>query len=111
MKGKAPGILVIGDMLELGDGSSEAHFAAGRVIGEMAFGHLLAVGKQAEHLAAGARAGGMRVDRLHAAGKDEEILETLNRLIQNGDWILIKGSRGMHLERFIEGLERILGKV
>ncbi len=110
MKGKEPGILVIGDMLELGNGSQETHFTAGRRIGKMTFRHLFAIGQQARHLAAGAQAGGMGAERLHAAQNDEEVLEGLTRVIQDGEWILVKGSRGMHLERIIEGLERFLGK-
>jgi UDP-N-acetylmuramoyl-tripeptide--D-alanyl-D-alanine ligase len=110
MKGKNRGIVVIGDMLELGPGSAEAHEQAGRQTGEMAFGHLFFLGKQAPHLRRGAKEAGVAEDRVHTVSSHEEALEGLKEVLVAGDWVLVKGSRGMHLERVIEGLDHYFSK-
>jgi UDP-N-acetylmuramoyl-tripeptide--D-alanyl-D-alanine ligase len=110
MKGKNRGLLVLGDMLELGPSSAAVHEEAGKRIGEMRVGHLFLVGEQAKHLAGGAKAAGMREQSVHVARNHEEVLEGLRKVVEEGDWILVKGSRRMHMERVIEGLTNCLGR-
>ena len=38
-------------------------------------------------------------------GSREEILEDLKGWLQPGDWVLVKGSRGMAMEKVVEGLQ------
>jgi UDP-N-acetylmuramoyl-tripeptide--D-alanyl-D-alanine ligase len=109
MKGKNRGLVVLGDMLELGPGSAEAHEKAGELAGEMKFGHLFFFGEQARHLAEGAKAAGMSAEKVDVARNHGEVLEGLERVIQEGDWILVKGSRKMQMEGIIAGLENYLG--
>jgi len=111
MKGKSRGFLVLGDMLELGLHSAEEHEKAGRRIGELRFEHLFSIGEQAQRLADGAKASGMNGRRILAAEDPEEVLEGLEKVIEDGDWILVKGSRRMRLERIIEGLGDRLGRM
>jgi UDP-N-acetylmuramyl pentapeptide synthase len=47
---------------------------------------------------------------VHLAKDYEEILESLEGLLEEGDWILVKGSRKMRMERIVEGLIEHLGK-
>ena len=110
MKDHHRGLAVVGDMLELGSGSAQWHEEIGRRIAAMALEHLLAVGTETKHLLRGAGAAGMEAHRLHWAQSPEEILSALIGLIREGDWIFVKGSRGMALERVIEGLRRHLEK-
>ena len=110
MKGKNRGLLVLGDMLELGPGSAEAHEKAGKRIGEMKWAHLFLLGEQVGHLAEGAKAAGMAAQNLHIARNHEEVLEGLKEVVEEGDWILVKGSRRMHMERIVEGLRESFGK-
>jgi len=110
MKGKSRGLLVLGDMLELGLSSSAAHENAGKRIGGMNFGHLFFLGKEASHLAAGAKSAGMARQKVHVAQNHEEVLQGLEKVVQEGDWILVKGSRRMQMERIIQGLEDRLGR-
>jgi UDP-N-acetylmuramoyl-tripeptide--D-alanyl-D-alanine ligase len=92
-------ILVAGEMLELGEHGPALHTACGRDAAEAGLDFVLGVQGNAEHLAAAACAGGVAslfLPDAEAAG---------NWLVQNlrpGDQILIKGSRGVHLERAIE---------
>jgi len=110
MKEKSRGLVVLGDMLELGPGTVDFHVKAGKRVGELGFGHLFFLGDQGEHLAEGARAGGMEEGRIHSFTDPEEVLKSLEDAVEEGDWILIKGSRRMRMERIVEKLIHHLGK-
>jgi UDP-N-acetylmuramoyl-tripeptide--D-alanyl-D-alanine ligase len=111
MKGAGRGIAVLGDMLEIGPLSGEFHEEAGRRVGAMHFAHLFVFGEAARHLAVGAKASGMEEGRIHFSEDMEELLQTLGKTCVSGDWILIKGSRRMQMERVIEGLKHRSGRV
>ncbi|MBI4496031.1 MAG: UDP-N-acetylmuramoyl-tripeptide--D-alanyl-D-alanine ligase [Deltaproteobacteria bacterium] len=106
-KGGSPGILVLGDMLELGEASARLHEESGRRIAELGPKHLFLLGEKAGSLAAGARTRGRKVT---ASMDPQEILEELEKVIQPGDWVLVKASRRIGLERIIDGLEDRLGR-
>jgi UDP-N-acetylmuramoyl-tripeptide--D-alanyl-D-alanine ligase len=110
MKGKRRGLLVLGDMLEIGPDTAEAHEKAGRRMGGEGFAHLFCLGEMGEYLARGAKEAGMDQRRVHPAKDYGEILENLGDLVEEGDWILIKGSRKMRMERIVEGLIERLGR-
>ncbi len=110
MKEKNRGLVVLGDMLELGPGTGDFHIQAGRRVGEMAFGHLFFLGDQRDRLAEGARSAGMEEGRIHSLSVPEEVVESLEEVMEEGDWLLIKGSRRMKMERIVEALADRLGK-
>ena len=72
-------IAVLGDMLELGKASREMHREIGRLVPEMNFDLLLAVGEDAK-------------------------IEFLGEVVCAGDVLLVKGSRGMHMEQVVDAL-------
>jgi UDP-N-acetylmuramoyl-tripeptide--D-alanyl-D-alanine ligase len=110
LKGKKRGILVLGDMLELGFSAALAHQQAGREVAEKGFAHLFVLGEQAAHLAEGAREAGMKEAALHRLGTHQEGVAGLMEILKDGDWILIKGSRRMGMEKILEGLILRLGR-
>jgi UDP-N-acetylmuramoyl-tripeptide--D-alanyl-D-alanine ligase len=94
-------ILVAGEMLELGERGPALHAACGRAAAEAGLDLVAGVGGNAEHLAAAACTGGVAslfLPNAEAAGC------WLLQNIQPGDAVLVKGSRGIHLERAIEML-------
>lgn len=93
-------IVVLGDMLELGDAAVEAHRRIGRQAAEQEIEVVLTVGELSKHTAAAARDHGVKVAR-HFTGHREAI-EVLHSLLKPGDYILIKGSRGMRMEKMLE---------
>jgi UDP-N-acetylmuramoyl-tripeptide--D-alanyl-D-alanine ligase len=102
-------IAVIGDMLELGDYSFEAHQAAGGSMARAAIDFLAAYGTFAADMVKAARAAGMTADRARAFTDKGEIIAWLHELRQKnllapGDWLLVKGSRGMRMETLIQDL-------
>jgi UDP-N-acetylmuramoyl-tripeptide--D-alanyl-D-alanine ligase len=105
MKGENRGLLVMGDMLELGPTSPAEHEKVGKRVAQMELAYLIFLGAKARHLAEGACAAGAEKEKAH-----EEVLKNLEKNIENGDWILVKGSRAMQMERIIKGLEDLLGR-
>lgn len=95
-------ILVAGEMLEQGEHAAELHTACGVAAAEAGIDVVVGVQGNARHLAAAACSGGVAslfLPDAEAAGR---------WLVQNvvpGDVVLIKGSRGVHLERAIEILK------
>jgi UDP-N-acetylmuramoyl-tripeptide--D-alanyl-D-alanine ligase len=93
---------VLGDMLEMGKESSSLHMQVGRIAAKEGVDHLLAMGTQASHLLAGAAEAGMAREQLTEAGDHEEIATLIYGLLVAGDWVLVKGSRGMRMEKVVE---------
>jgi UDP-N-acetylmuramyl pentapeptide synthase len=95
-------IAVLGDMGELGPTSDKAHREAGRLAAQLGVDRLFALGPQAERVAAGAREAGMSAARIHVGASHEEVAERLHGELAAGDWVLVKGSRSMRMERIAE---------
>jgi len=94
-------ILVGGEMLELGEQGPALHAACGRAAAEAGLDLVAGVQGNAEHLAAAACRGGVAsvfLPDVEAAGR------WLKQNLQPGDVVLVKGSRGVHLERAIAAL-------
>jgi UDP-N-acetylmuramoyl-tripeptide--D-alanyl-D-alanine ligase len=94
-------ILVAGEMLELGEHAPALHAACGRTAAEAGLDLVAGVQGNAVHLAAAACIGGVGslfLPDAESAGR--WLLQTL----QPGDVVLVKGSRGVHLERTIEAV-------
>lgn len=110
MRGENRGQVVLGDMLELGPGTAGFHEEAGRRVGALGFEHLFFCGEQREHLEEGAKSAGMEESRIHTFANPEEIPESLESVVDEGDWILVKGSRRLRMERVVEALIERLGR-
>lgn len=92
-------ILVAGEMLELGEHAPALHTVCGRAAGEAGIDVVAGVRGHAEHLASAACAAGATAVFL----KDAEAAgQWLAANLRGGDVVLVKGSRGVHLERAIE---------
>ena len=94
-------ILVGGEMLELGEHGPALHTACGRAAAEAGLDLVAGVQGNAEHLATAACKGGVAslfLPDAVAAGR------WLKQTLQPGDVVLVKGSRGVHLERAIAAL-------
>jgi UDP-N-acetylmuramoyl-tripeptide--D-alanyl-D-alanine ligase len=110
MKGKNRGLAVLGDMLEVGPSSPAFHEQAGRGVAKMGLAHLFVFGEAARGIAEGARAAGMEAMRIHAPRDPEDLAARLEAVLEPGDWILIKGSRRMRMERVVEALKSRRGR-
>jgi len=104
MKGKGRGIAVLGDMLELGEYSVEAHQLIGKRVGELSIDFLLALGEEAPVLVESAMRHGLDSEKARIVESHTEAISILKKMVQDGDWILVKGSRRMGMEKIAEGL-------
>jgi UDP-N-acetylmuramyl pentapeptide synthase len=98
---------ILGDMLELGEAAAAAHTAMGTQAARLGFAGVAAVGELAAHIADGARAAG--VASVLATGDPAAAAHAVAHWSKPGDWILVKASRGMRLERALEALATKLG--
>lgn len=102
--GNRPGrhIAVLGDMLELGDCSQAEHYKIGRIAAEKA-DMVFAFGPYARRVIDGTITGGMSESCGRAYQDMDKLVQALVLAAKPGDVILFKASRGMHLERALEG--------
>jgi len=106
LKGDGPGIIIVGDMMELGPRAAEFHQQVGCQAAGVKAIRLYACGQYARDVVQGALEAGMDAQRIFS-GTREEIAEDVIGHLAPGSWILIKGSRAMAMERVTE---RILKK-
>lgn len=103
-------VVALGDMLELGEAHEDAH----REIGEMlalqsGIGLALLVGRGMTHAADVLRRAGVEV--IFEASADDRVFDRLAGALRPGDLVLLKGSRGMRMERLIGAIGRACGVV
>lgn len=89
-------ILVIGDMLELGKYSTKYHHLLGKEIKKIKAEENIFVGKETQKI---------KIKKSHHFKTNQEVIAYLNTISKKGTLILIKGSRGMHLEEIRKALE------
>jgi UDP-N-acetylmuramoyl-tripeptide--D-alanyl-D-alanine ligase len=99
------GGLVLGDMLELGGSSQTAHREIGIRIGGLGVDYLVTIGQYTPALMAEALKGDQPPAKAVHCSSPTVLMEQLDRLIQAGDWVLIKGSHGMALETIALALQ------
>jgi UDP-N-acetylmuramoyl-tripeptide--D-alanyl-D-alanine ligase len=99
-------IVVAGEMLELGPSSPELHRAVGRKCAESGVERTIGVQGAARFLVEGAVEGGIPAANAHFFPDAKSAGEFCAGIIAPGDVILVKGSRGVHLETVVEALRK-----
>jgi UDP-N-acetylmuramoyl-tripeptide--D-alanyl-D-alanine ligase len=105
LRGASRGLLVVGDMRELGPASAVLHRDLGRLAARTGVFKLLACGDFAAEVAAGAGEGGMAAADI-ATGSQADIGSVLLRELRAGDWVLVKGSRSMGMEAIVSAVRK-----
>lgn len=103
-------VACLGDMLELGDKSVEAHYKVGGMCAEKKIDCLITIGEMARNIARGALDSGMNPNDIYEFESGPDAIEKIASIIRKGDVIWIKGSRGMRLEKIAEALDKIGNK-
>ena len=93
-------IFVFGDMFELGPTSHEQHRKVGKKCTELGLDGVFTLGENTIHTDSALNSG---IDHKHFDSHDE-LIHSLKDLIHSGDKILFKGSRGMTMEKVIQGV-------
>lgn len=99
-------ILAAGEMLELGPASAELHREAGRAAAATGkLDWIIGVQKDAELLVRGALEAGHPAAQAKFCASSEEASAFVEKLLKSGDILLVKGSRGVKMERIVEALD------
>jgi len=107
--GSGSAFALLGDMLEVGPEAAKAHNELGQEAVRLGFAGVAAVGELAAQMAAGARSAGLNRNRVLATQDPGLAAAAVAEWSKPGDWVLVKASRGMRLERALDALERKLG--
>lgn len=99
-------IAVLGDMLELGKYTNEAHEHIGGLAPKV-FDILFTVGARAKFIAEGAKENGMAQKNIYSFDTAEEAGLEVQKLIKKGDLILVKASRAIQLDKVVEEIRQI----
>ena len=89
---------ILGNMFELGDMATAAHYDIGKVCKELGIDFTAIIGENANDIAKGIG----DINKYKIFETHEEIVEYLEGILQKGDVVLVKGSRGMKMERVLE---------
>lgn len=95
-------LVVAGSMLELGDASAGLHRQAGRDAADEGFEVVIGVGDEARELVEAAAEGGLETGWYEDA---KSASDAIPALLERGDVVLVKGSRGVGLEVVVAALE------
>lgn len=96
-------VAVIGDILGLADKSAEIHYSVGKHAGEKGVDLLVAIGPEGFHYAEGAKSI-LAEEKVMYFPKKEDFIEVLDDIIQKGDVVFVKASRGMALETIVDAI-------
>jgi UDP-N-acetylmuramoyl-tripeptide--D-alanyl-D-alanine ligase len=102
LRGSGRAFAVLGDMFELGDDAPALHAECGALAARAGLALLVGVGPLSEHLVRGAREAGL-ADVFHTHDPQEAAARVRERA-RGGDVVLVKGSRGMQMERVVREL-------
>jgi murE/murF fusion protein len=100
-------IAVLGDMLELGEASKKLHWEIGRQAALSGISGLYVYGDQAKHIVEGAVGHHFPRMNIFHGTKDEIARKVLENSVDE-TWVLVKGSRGMAMEKVIQELRRLI---
>jgi UDP-N-acetylmuramoyl-tripeptide--D-alanyl-D-alanine ligase len=99
-------VAVLGDMLELGPYEMQGHEMVGVRAAEVA-DELVTVGPLAEMIADAAFRAGLRSERISRFLEPQPATQYLKERLNEGDVVLVKGSRGMHMDDIVTALETV----
>lgn len=106
VEGSGRKVAVLGDMLELGKHTEEAHVNIGKFAGEnmRKKDSLIVVGHRAKAIKEGAVMAGMKGENILEFLDSREAGKFMETFLKKGDLVLVKGSQGMRMERVVESI-------
>lgn len=93
---------ILGDMLELGSETENAHRELGFKVAELGIENLITVGEAAKHIAQAAKEAGLDEHRIYVFDRGEPAGRFLQEKLKEGDVVLVKGSQGVRLEKVVK---------
>lgn len=93
-------VAVLADMLELGSVSEKLHIKLGEYVSKNGIDILVTVGHEAKNIALGAKKINKNIISF-SFDNNLDVFKFLKDNLQNGDTVLFKGSRGMHIDEIV----------
>ena len=94
-------IAVIGDMLELGEKSQQYHYEIAQYIESLKLPYIITAGNETQIIHDNIT----NIKQKWHFNTTAELMENMFKIIENGDIILFKASRGLHFEEVIKILK------
>nr|UWI49233.1 UDP-N-acetylmuramoyl-tripeptide--D-alanyl-D-alanine ligase [Clostridioides difficile] len=98
-------VAILGDMLEMGEISEYGH----RLVGKSSMNNtdiIITIGENSVFIGDEAKRLGFDLSNIYHFKNKDDVFNQLDELIKTGDTILVKGSRGMKLEKIVEYLNK-----
>jgi UDP-N-acetylmuramoyl-tripeptide--D-alanyl-D-alanine ligase len=99
-------VAILGDMLELGETQTAYHYEAGKQVQRYAWDILITIGPLSHRMAEGALEAGMNSSQIASFDDVDQAADRVMSLLQPGDLVLVKGSRGIRTEKIVESLKK-----
>jgi UDP-N-acetylmuramoyl-tripeptide--D-alanyl-D-alanine ligase len=99
---KSTRVAVVGDMYELEGYTNKLHLKLGEELAKANVQKIVAVGKFSKYIKDGAVKAGMSNKKIFTTGNSEEALDVCRSVLKKGETVLLKGSRGVGLEKVFE---------
>ena len=103
-------IAVLGDMFELGEFSEELHRKVGQEVAKNKIDILFIIGENAKFIAEEAEKNGIGKEKIYYAANKDDLINTLEKEIKQGDNVLFKASNGMRLFDVVEKIKLSFGE-
>ncbi|NMA95268.1 MAG: UDP-N-acetylmuramoyl-tripeptide--D-alanyl-D-alanine ligase [Clostridiales bacterium] len=104
-------LAILGDMLELGRYSEDAHKSIGKIVANLGIDILITKGRDSRFIGMEAESQGMKRENIYHFDSNKEIVDFLKTFVKIGDIVLVKGSRGMQMEEIVSYLDERRHKV
>jgi len=101
-------IVLLGDMLELGNRSEYFHREIGKLVSRSGVDLLLTFGDLSQFIAQSAKDSNMNGAKVLNFSDKDEVIFYLSKNLCEGDLLLVKGSRKLELEKVVEALKNNL---
>jgi UDP-N-acetylmuramoyl-tripeptide--D-alanyl-D-alanine ligase len=99
-------VLILGDMLELGEKSSKAHLEVGKFVQEhLPHTHLITVGSESENIAKGALSSGFDNNKISQYSSYKEVIQDLDNVLSKGAKFYLKSSNGTGLHKVVKAIK------
>jgi UDP-N-acetylmuramoyl-tripeptide--D-alanyl-D-alanine ligase len=110
LKNHHAGYVFLGDMLELGAAADEMHRKIGILMATIGVNAVFLQGDFSAVTATGAQEGGMPRQNIFFLSADEDGMPYLKKHLKKGDWVLVKGSRRMKMEKIVAQICDLFGR-
>ncbi len=99
-------VAILGDMLELGNYSKDMHYDVGKYAIKKEIDELIFIGSDSYYMLEGAKSLKTNKSSINYFKTQDEFIKNIDRLLNQGDVILVKASRGMKLENTVDEITR-----